>query len=193
MIQDIKLCGTILASILAIVGYIPYIKYTVSNKTKPHVISWLLWAIIGCTAFALQLNKGGGVGSFVTLCAGLASFVIFILAIKNGEKSVTISDIYIFLIALLAVGLWVVAEQPLWSAILISIATVLTFIPTFKKSWFYPGTETVFTWRLNAFRHVLSIMVIQSYNPVTILYPLTCVAANVLLSLILLRKRRFVS
>lgn len=179
----------IIAVLLTFVGYVPYLRDTIKGKTKPHVYSWFLWGFVTMIAFGLQISGGAGIGSLVTLAAAFVSFVIFALGLRNGKKDITKTDTAFFITALVAVGIWLVAKQPILSVILISAIDMLGFAPTVRKSWNKPYSETLFTYELNAFRHGLSIFALQSYSIITWLYPVTWVLANGLFSIILLIRR----
>jgi len=186
----IKYLIGVIAVLLTFVGYVPYIRDTIKGKTKPHVYSWFLCGFVTIIAFALQVSGNAGIGSLVTLAAALVSFVIFALGLRNGKKDITKADTAFFIAALIAIVIWVFAKQPVLSVILISTIEMLGFVPTVRKSWNKPHSETLFTYALNAFRHGLSIFALQRYSIVTWLYPVTWTLANGLFSIILLIRRR---
>jgi hypothetical protein len=191
MILTVKYIIGAIAVILTFVGYVPYLRDTVRGKTKPHVYSWFLWGFVTLIAFGLQFSGKGGVGSLVTLAAALISFVVFFLGMRNGDKDIAKSDTVFFVVALVATALWVFAKQPVVSVILISSVEMLGFIPTIRKSWHNPYTETLFTYSLNTFRHGLSIIALQNYSIVTLLYPITWTIANGLFSVMLIVRRKY--
>jgi hypothetical protein len=186
----IKYLLGILAVVLTIVGYIPYLRDTMRGKTKPHIYTWFLWGIVTLIAYGLQVSKNAGAGSWVTLTVAIICLAISALALRNGKKDITKSDTIFFLLALVAVAFWLIAKQPVLSVILISSIDMLGFIPTIRKSWNKPYSETLFTYMLNSFRHGISILALQSYSIVTWLYPGTWVVANGLFSIMLIVRRR---
>lgn len=179
-----------IAIILSFVGYIPYILDIIKGKTQPHIYSWLVWGLITIIAFALQISEGGGSGSYVTLAAAIITFIIFFLGLKNGKKDITSMDTLFFVLSLVSILIWVLAKQAVISAILLSVITIIAFIPTIRKSWNKPYEETLFTWELNTFRHGLSILALEQYNLVTTLYPALWVFANGLFSIMIIIRRR---
>lgn len=190
---NIKYALGALAVVLTFVGYAPYFWDTIKGKTKPHVYTWFLWGTVTVIAYALQVSKNAGSGSWVTLTVAIICYIIFALGLRNGKKDVTKSDTAFFVIALIAVGIWIFARQPVISVILVSIVNMLGFIPTIRKSWNKPHTETLFTYMLNTFRHGISILALQNYSIITWLYPGTWVVANGLFSVFLIIRRRQVS
>jgi hypothetical protein len=187
---DIKTIISSIAVILTFVGYIPYIRDTLSKKTTPHVYTWFIWGLVTAIAYGLQVSGGAGVGSWVTLAVVFVSFLIFVLGMRNGKKDITSSDTIFFILSIFALLLWLVAKQPVLSVVLVSTIDILGFIPTIRKSWNKPYSETLISYEINTFRHGLSILALQQYSIVTWLYPLSWTLANGLFSLMLIIRRK---
>lgn len=187
---DIKTIISTIAVILAFVGYIPYYRDTLSGKTTPHIYTWFIWGFATAVIFALQVSGGAGVGSWVTLAAVILSFGIFALGMRNGKKNITTSDTIFFILAWVALFLWLFAKQPVLSVILLSSTDMLGFVPTIRKSWNNPYSETLFLYGLNSFRHGLSFFALEQVNIVTWLYPVSWAIANGLFSIMLIVRRK---
>lgn len=188
--QEIKPILTIVAIVLAVIGYIPYFRDILRKKTTPHVYTWFIWGFITLIIFWLQRSFGGGAGSWVSLAVVAISILIFILGMKNGNKDITKVDTIFFVLALASLALWFVAKQPILSAILITSIDMFGFVPTIRKSWNKPYSETLFTYELGAFRHGLTFLALEQYNIMTWLNPISWILANTLFSIILIIRRR---
>lgn len=188
--QDVKTVISIIAVFLTFVGYFPYIRDTLKGKTAPHVYTWFIWGLATAIAFGLQVSAGAGVGSWVTLAVTIACFFVFILGMRSSKKDITKLDTLFFILSFVALFLWLIAKQPVLSIILVSSVDMLGLVPTIRKSWNKPYSETLFTYGLSTFRHGLSILALQQYNIVTWLYPASWTFANALFSLILIIRRK---
>ncbi len=186
---DIKEIIGIITVVLGVIGYIPYLKDTVAGKTKPHVYTWFVWSLVAFIVFALQISDEAGAGAWVTLVAGILSFLIFLLGLKRGDKDITTSDTAFFIAALAALVLWLVAGQPIVSITLLVTVGILGFLPTLRKSWNKPHSETLSTYAINAARHGLSVFALSEYTVVTWLFPVAWGFANALFVLIILLRR----
>lgn len=186
-----ELVGSI-AVVLTFVGYIPYILDTIKGKTKPHVYTWFIWGIITLAAYALQVSANAGPGSFVTLAAAIVCLFIAALGlgVARSEKNIDKVDTFCFILALVATSAWLFAGQPVVAVILLSLADMIGFIPTIRKSWRNPWQETLFSYEMNTIRFVLAIYALSNYSLVALLYPLTWVVANGLFSIFLIVRRR---
>jgi len=181
----------IVAIALTFIGYVPYIRDVINGKTHPHVYSWFLWGFLTFIAFALQVTANAGIGAYVTLAASLMCTVVFILGMRSsGKKDITKLDTVFFLLALVALGFWLIAKQPVISAILATGIDLLGFAPTIRKSWNKPHSETLSFYFLNTIRFMLAVISLQTYTIVTALYPVAWVFGNGLFALMLLIRRK---
>jgi hypothetical protein len=178
------------AIILTFVGYVPYFRDLLNGKTRPHVFSWLIWGIVTSIIFALQISAGAGVGAYVTLAVAALSFAIFLLSLRNGNRDIKRLDVVFFVLALLSIPLWLIVKQPVLSIVLLSTIDMLGFLPTIRKSWNDPYSETLALYVITTFRHALSILGLFEYNIVTMLFPVTWVFANAGFAVLLIVRRK---
>ncbi len=187
---DLKTTISVIAVVLTFVGYFPYIRDTLNGKTTPHIYTWFIWALVTAIAFGLQVQGGAGAGAWITLSIVIACFTVFLLGLRNGKQDITKLDTLFLILSFIALFLWVIAKQPVLSVILVSLTDMLGFVPTIRKSWNKPHSETLFLYGLNTFRHGLSLFALQQYSIVTWLYPASWTIANGLFSAMLLIRRR---
>lgn len=189
--NEIKNSIGILATILVFLGYIPYLRDIAKGKTKPHIYSWFVAGFVAIIIFALQVSGGAGIGSVVTLAAGIMCLLVIVLGLihKSDVEIVWIDTVFLVL-AFIALGLWLFAKQPVISAILSTVIEVLGFIPTVRKSWNRPFTETLQSYYLNIFRFSFALLALQTYTIVTTIYPITWILFNCVFSLLLVIRRK---
>ncbi len=186
---DIKPFISAVAIILTFLGYIPYIKDTLKGKTTPHAYTWLIFGLVTAFVFGLQVTAGAGIGALITLAISITTFFIFALSLFKGEKQITLSDTIFFILALIALALWLFAHQPILSVVLLSIINIFAFVPTVRKSWNKPFSETVSTYVMNATRHGISLLALEHYNIITYLFPLSATVVTFLFVFILIIRR----
>lgn len=183
----------LIAVALAFVAYAPYFRDILAKKSNPHPYSWFVWGLTSILIFALQITHGGGAGAYTTATVAVISFVVCALALKNGgNKDITHTDTFMLLMALISTGLWLLADQPTLSMILLIAADMFGFIPSVRKAWHKPYGETLSMWSINSLRHGLSIPALYSYSVLTLLNPVTWVIANFGFSIMLIYRRRLV-
>ena len=174
---------------LASVGYGSYIRSVVQGKTRPHIFSWTIWAVIMTIVFVIQMIKGAGAGAWVTGFSGAACLIIALLSIKNGEKNLTLSDKISFVGALLIIPVWYVTKDPLSAVLLSSAIDAFAYYPTFRKSYLKPFEEKALTFCFDNTKWIITFFAFSDTSLTTIFYPAFCFTANVaLISLIVVRR-----
>jgi hypothetical protein len=181
-----------IATTLVFVAYIPYIRDIKHKKTRPHPYTWFISGLITFIVFAIQITHGGGVGTIPTFFGASAGILVFSLSLGLGNKRppITKSDTVFFLLAIAAIGVWLIANQPLFSAVLLSVIDVLAFMPTIRKSWKRPEQETISTYFVNSLRHAFSASAVQHYNLTAVAYPALSVIVDGLSGVYIFSRRK---
>lgn len=187
---DIKLLIAITATIIVVIGYIPYFKDIFSRKTKPHLYTWLIWAITMGTATVALLYGGGKFGAIALIVGTILVFTVFGLSFKYGTKDITKKDAIALIVALLAIVVWWQLKNPLISILMISFIDGLGFIPTFRKTYKNPYSETISFWILMAIADVLIMISNAEYNFLTMFYLSILVAGNIIVVIIITSRRK---
>lgn len=180
----------ILAVILLLAGCIPYAGDTLRGKTKPHLYTWLIMAIVTATAAVLQLNAGAGAGAWVTASSAAICLSLFVMCINRGSRDITFVDTVCLLLALLAISLWLFQGQSVYSVLILCTASMLGFLPTVRKSWYRPDQETLLAYIITSVRYALGIGALQSYSLTTVLYPSVWLGINITFSAYLIVRRK---
>lgn len=178
------------AIVVALIGYVPYFKDILANKTKPHAFSWLVWGILTAIAFVGQIVGNGGPGSWVTGFTAIVCFIIFGFGLAKGKKNIVFVDWLSLIACGLALLLWFATKGPLLSVVLITLIDAIAFLPTFRKSFNKPMEETASTYTLSSIKFVLSILALKQTSVITALYPLSLVFMNGIFVLMLIVRRK---
>ncbi len=184
---------TVIALIIGFVSYVPYFRNLLNGNTKPHAFTSFIWGLLTAIAFIAQVAEGAGVAALVTGAAALFTFTVFGFGLKYGKHNIVLIDWLFLLMALVAVVLWVATDNPTSAVILITIADMLAFIPTFRKSWRKPYEETISTYALSSLKFVLAIAALQTFNIATALYPLSLVVTNAVFVAFVMYRRRMLA
>ncbi len=187
---DIKFILAIISSLLAITAFSLYIKDILNGKTTPHLYSWLIWSILQGTASIAIIHGNGGFGAMNLIFSTILCLSIFLLSFKFGTKNITKYDTMCLIGSLFAIVIWIFTKDPLYSVILITIIDFVGFIPTYRKSFVEPNTETLSTYIINTVGDVLTVLALSTYSLTTVLYPASLVITNLFLIIILKYKRR---
>ncbi len=192
-IATLKQILSFVAVALTFIAYIPYYRDILRGKTHPHVYSWSLWGLLTVLIVALQIKGGAGPATFVTAAAGLLCIGVVILGLKHGKRDITISDTVVAVLGLIAIGFWLIVDQPVVSIVLVVLADTLAFIPTVRKSWHKPQSETLSLYITNTLRFSLALLAVKEYTILSSLWLAVWVVGNGLFSVMLVVRRKAVS
>jgi len=187
--MEYKVVVSAFVVLLVFVAYIPYFRDIFGKKTIPHTFTWLVWTLAVGVTCALQISGGAGVGACMTAVLAVVCFAIFVLSFWYGTKDISKLDIIFLVLALTSLALWIFAKQPILSTMLVVSTDVLGLAPTVRKSWHEPYSETLSMYQITTVRHALSILALQQYNILTLLYPIVWVLANGAFSIMLMIRR----
>jgi hypothetical protein len=189
---DIKLWASLAATVLVMISYIPYIRDMLKGITKPHAYTSLVWTITQGTASAALLYGGAGIGSLSLAVGTVLVFVTFLLSLWYGSKNITRGDSIVLGSALIAVVVWWQLDQPLLSVIMVTAIDAWAYIPSWRKSYEEPWSETLSSWYIFLVAGFLSIIALQEYNLLTLTYIVVYNIANITLVAICLYRRRVI-
>lgn len=175
MIKEILV---VVASILALIGNIPYLLDVTKGKIKPHPYTWFVWTLVSCVVFFGQVAKGAGIGAIPTAVSEIFTVIIFLFSIKYGFKNPPKADKYFLAIALLGLIPWFITKDPTLSIITVVSIDLIAFIPTLRKTYCYPKTEAPLLYGTNALRHFLALGALGSYNIATMLHSIVMIIIN---------------
>jgi hypothetical protein len=189
--MNIKLVATIISVIIGLVSFLPYLRDTFLNKTKPHVYTWLIWTITqGIATLGIFYGYGGWGGALNLGIGTFFIFVILIFSLKNGTKNITTFDTIILISALCAIFVWWKLEQPVIALMMICAIDAIGYIPTYRKSYEDPWSETILTWIGFGLGNIFSVIALLQYNFLTLAYLITIFSANLILVLICVVRRK---
>jgi hypothetical protein len=78
----------IVASILAVIGNVPYLIDILKKKIEPHAYTWLVWTIVSMVTLFGQIAKGAGIGAIPTAVSEGFTVIIFLISLKYGFKHI---------------------------------------------------------------------------------------------------------
>jgi len=148
------------------------------KETRPHLFSWVIWAVISCVGFTAQVVDGAGAGSWARGVSAATCFLLVIICIFRGEKNITRGDWVTLLVALTTIPLWILTKTPVWSVVLVCIIDTVGYLPTARKCWHKPHEETYVSYILSCLCALFALFAIENYTISTTLYSAVLTATN---------------
>lgn len=182
----------ILSVLVSISGSFAYIRDTLKGKTKPNRVSWFMWALAPLIGTSAALSSGADVWATVRIfLSGFLPLIVFIASFVNPKSywKLTPFDLACGVCAILAFAVWGFADSPRLAILLAAIADGLASLPTIRKAWNNPETETGITYVAGLLAVILILPSIPVWNIENSAFQIYLLIANTLLLLSVYRKR----
>jgi len=114
---------------------------------------------------------------------------VLLFGLRTKAKNTEASDKWFLAMAIISFFLWLIVKQPLLSSIIATLTALFAFVPTIRKSWKNPYSETLSSYVINVLRQAITLVAIGTYSIITVINPLTWVFANLALALLLILRR----
>jgi hypothetical protein len=187
-----KIFFTILSAVIGTIAFYPYVRDIFFLKTKPHAYTWLIWSITQGTAVVGILYGGGGWGGLNLVMGTLLVMSVFLFSLRYGTKNITKTDTAVLIAALLAVVIWWQLHEPILAIFMVSAIDILGYIPSFRKSYHEPWSETLVSWLAFVASDVFALFALSEYNFLTMTYIVAIIIANLSFFIFCLSRRHFV-
>ena len=186
---DYKVVLGILTIAIGILSYSVYFRDVFRGKTRPDAFSWLIWGVLASVIFFAQSATHGGPGAWATAFTAIVCYLIAITAYIRGDGRIKLIDAISLIGAAIGVCLWYYTSDPLYTVLCAVGVGALGFVPTFRKAFKKPQEETTITYFLNGLKFAVAIIALESFTPVTWLYPGALVVLNMSLASMLYLRR----
>lgn len=177
--MNLKPIFAVLASVLAVGCMIPYIADIFRRKTTPHSYSWLVWSLLQLTAVLAMLRAGAGIGAFSMGASATLNSFTFLLSLHFGTKNITAFDKCCLAGALSALLVYFLLHNALLSVIVIALTDLVAFLPTFRKSYEEPQSETPSMYFFAGISCVFALLALSDFNLATSLYLFVILVTNI--------------
>ncbi len=163
-----------LGAAISILGSSFYIRDTLRGTTQPNRVTWLLWAVAPLLAFAVEVNSGVGLRSLMTFMVGFLPLVIFLCSFVNPKSvwKITRFDYICGALSVLGTIGWLLTRNGTFGIVAAILADGLAAVPTLRKSWSYPESETVGAFLGAAINALITLLTITTVTTAEIAFPL---------------------
>jgi hypothetical protein len=134
-----------LGTAIGALGTAVYLRDTLRGTTKPNRVTWLLWAIAPLLAAAVEFDEGIGLRALPTFMVGFMPLLVFAGSFVNTSSVWTIRrfDYACGAVSVIGTVIWLVTRNGVLAISAAIVADFMAGIPTVRKSWTHPETETV--------------------------------------------------
>ena len=93
---------------------------------------------------------GAGIGIASLAIGAILCFLIWLLSLRYGTHNINTFDKICLAGGLVAIAIYLFLHDPLLSVIVVTLTDLIGFLPTFRKSYKEPTTETASTYILSS-------------------------------------------
>ncbi len=181
------------SSVLTLAAGIPYLRDIWIGKTKPRVVTWLVWTALNLLATAASLSDHQYASVVLTLSESVETMAVVVVGLmKAGSFEIAPFDFVCLLGAALGLILWRTLDSPSL-AILATIAVdIVGSLPTFKHMWQSPREETRITYLLSTFSGLAALAAATSVRITEIAVPLDILLMNALFVVVIIWRKNLV-
>jgi len=179
---------SIAASFLSFLYFVPYLVTVCQGKTRPNRASWWIWGtngLIMCASY--YFSNGASNTLWALLFPVIAQLIIAFLSFKYGEGGWNRFDKICLASAGVGLLLWWRFNSPLIALGLSLVVDFMGALPTIKKSYYQPKTESLLSWSMYGMGTFLNLFTIKSWSIEIAAVPLYVFWINAVIVSLLLR------
>jgi hypothetical protein len=180
----------VIASVIPIVGAIPYLIDSLKRKTRPKFATWSTWALLNAINAAAAFVDGSLPTAVASVAGTLATGAIAAVALRNGFSEYTRFDALCQGLALLGIVFWLVTSEPATAVIMIILVDLLAGAPTIRHAWTEPFAETPAAFITGAIGSAIIIASLERLTFVGVALPLWILLFDVVVVAIIFWRRR---
>jgi hypothetical protein len=156
----------VIGVIITAIGGISYLIDTIRAKVQPNRITWLLWALAPMIAFFAQRDQGVGIQALLTFVIGFIPALIFVASFinKKSKWKIVRFDLICGALSILGLVLWLITRVGNIAILFSIMADLLAAVPTYKKSYTDPESESFKAFFLNVIGAGLIVLAIKDWS-----------------------------
>lgn len=179
-----------LAALLSAVGAYGYIRDTLRGSTSPNRVTWSLWGLEGVLAFVIEVQQHVGSAALMTLMLGLAPVAVLVASFRShhGVWRLGAFDVVCGLVSVGGLVFWALVNQATVALVSFVVADQVAALPTIRKSWIAPLTESPRVFALGAVNTGLTLLTLHSFTTAGVLFPGVIMITDTLLAAVIVTR-----
>ncbi|MGA7935137.1 MAG: hypothetical protein WCA35_16435 [Kovacikia sp.] len=171
----------IVAGLIGLLGFVPYIITAFQGKTRPNRASWWIWGILGVVLGISYYCSGASNSIWVPVCFAISQLVIAIISLRHGEGGWNRLDRMCLLGVGVSLMMWWLFNSPLAALLFTLLIDFLGALPTIKKSYLEPEQESWLSWALFLTANTLNLLALENWQLALSAYPfyLFCLSGTI--------------
>lgn len=179
----------IISSVLMLVSAVPYLIGIVNGRTKPRIVSWLVWVILGTiTCIATFVDRQYPTAIFL-ICLVVGPLTVVILGWERGNRKIGRFDIVCLVGAIVGIILWQIFNSPSIVVLAMIVIDIIGGLPTLRHSWNNPSEEQWMTFVLCSLGSFFTLLTVTDWRITAFAWPMFQLIINSVFALIVLVRK----
>jgi hypothetical protein len=176
-----------LAAALSLVGAYGYIRDTLRGDTSPNRVTWSLWGVEGVLAFFVEIQQHVGLASLMTLMLGLVPCAVVVASFRNRNAVWKLGTFDAVCGAVSVAGLvfWAFVNEPTVALVSFVVADQMAALPTVRKSWLAPSTESPRLFFLGSMNCAITVLTLTKLTTAGVLFPGCILVTDLIVGLLI--------
>jgi hypothetical protein len=175
----------VLAAFASLLAALIYIRSMFTSATNPNRVTWLMWSIAPLIAAAAAISNGVGWAVLPVFMSGFSPLLIFTASFltKKAYWKLSSFDYLCGALSATALVLWFITADPNVAIVFAMVSDGFAAIPTIKKAWNHPETESAWPFIVGVFSPATSFVAAVTWTFSELAFPTYLIIINILLVL----------
>jgi len=170
---DFKRSVGVIAGVITILEFIPYIYSILKGHTKPERATWFIWSVVTVIEFSsYYFSSEGGTAIWVSLSYMISASVIAALSVKYGVGGWNLLDRFIIIACGGVLLVWYFSGSAIITLGAVLLIDLLAALPTIRKTYYHPETEDRLAWVMSLSGNGLNLLAIPAFTFADAAYPI---------------------
>ncbi|MGC8499239.1 MAG: hypothetical protein ACP5OV_07080 [Acidimicrobiales bacterium] len=163
----------VLAGLLSVAGIAGYVRDVLRGSTAPNRVTWALWGLEGLLIFVVEVQQHVGPAAIMTLVFGLIPLVVVVASLphRHGRWQLGPFDLVCGVASVVGLVTWALIRDATAALVVFVVADQLASLPTVRKAWLAPKTETAWTYLTGVVNTAVTIMVLHRWTTAGVAFP----------------------
>ena len=179
----------LLAGLLSLAAFVPYIIAIVKGATKPNRATWWIWTTNGLILLASYYASGAESTVWVAVGYFVGSLLTAVLALRYGEGGWSPFDRSCLLGAALGLLFWWMFNSSIVALVTTLFVDFAGALPTIRKAYRAPETEDRVAWGLFISGNTVNLLAVEAWSFAIAVYPVYMFLASGTIAALVLRPR----
>jgi hypothetical protein len=150
-------------------------------------VTWSLWGVEGVLAFFVERQQHVGLAALMTLMLGLVPCAVVAASFRNpnGVWKLGAFDAVCGAVSVGGLIFWAAINEPTVALVAFVVADQMAALPTVRKSWLAPSTESPRLFFLGSLNCAITVLTLTKLTTAGVLFPGCILVTDLIVGLLI--------